>query len=89
MQVLKEIETHSKLHHASLVPLYAAFEDEDGVYLAQELVAGKNVSKLMHASGGYLSEAKAVSMVIQPLVAAVCHIHSKVHRDPGLISRHP
>ena len=78
VQVLQEAGTHSQLDNPGVVPLYAAFEDEDGVYLAQELVTGKNASKLVHASGGHLSEATAVTAIMRPLVSALCHMHSKV-----------
>lgn len=36
-QVAREIGIHAALNHPSIVPLYAAFEDADGIYLVQEL----------------------------------------------------
>ncbi len=39
-QVEREIKIHSQLFHQNIVALYAAFEDTDHVYLAQEYAAG-------------------------------------------------
>ena len=36
----REIRIHSQLFHQNIVSLYAAFEDADHVYLAQEYAAG-------------------------------------------------
>ena len=40
MQVEREIRIHSKLQHESIIGLYAAFEDADNVYMAQEFAEG-------------------------------------------------
>ena len=69
---------HAKLNHPRVVPLYAAFQDDDGIYLIQELLPGKNVSKMVFAGGGHLTEQLAVSAVIAPLVSALCYLHGKV-----------
>ena len=39
-QVEREIKIHSQLFHQNIVSLFAAFEDADHVYLAQEYAAG-------------------------------------------------
>ena len=78
LQVLHEVEVHAQLDHPGIVPLYAAFQDEDGIFLVQALEPGKSVAKLVHGSGGYLSEDRAASAVMQPLLSALCYLHGKV-----------
>ena len=41
LQVEREIRLHSCLQHDSIISLYAAFEDDQHVYLAQEFAAGR------------------------------------------------
>ena len=40
LQVEREIRIHSQLNHKNIIRLYAAFEDSDNVYLAQEFASG-------------------------------------------------
>lgn len=35
----REIEIHASLLHPNIVRLFAAFEDDDGIYLVQEYAA--------------------------------------------------
>ena len=41
LQVEREIRLHSCLQHDSIISLYAAFEDDQHVYLAQEFASGQ------------------------------------------------
>jgi len=43
-QVEREVVIHCQLFHQNIVALYAAFEDADHVYLAQEYAAGGSCS---------------------------------------------
>jgi len=40
MQVAREIQIHSTLHHEHIIALYGAFEDSKHVYLVQEFAVG-------------------------------------------------
>ena len=42
MQVEREIRIHTALNHESIIQLYAAFEDDAHVYMAQEFAAGEH-----------------------------------------------
>ena len=74
---MREIKQHGQLQHSCIVPLYAAFEDQDGIYLLQEFLPGKNVSKLLHGIGGFIVEEKAKSIAAS-LCAAINYMHDKV-----------
>ena len=39
-QVEREIRIHSRLDHANIIQLYAAFEDDLNVYMVQEFATG-------------------------------------------------
>lgn len=39
-QVEREIRIHSRLDHANIIQLYAAFEDDANVYMVQEYATG-------------------------------------------------
>ena len=41
LQVEREIRIHSQLRHKYVVRLYAAFEDSENIYLAQEFASGE------------------------------------------------
>ncbi len=47
MQVEREIQIHSQLDHENVIKLFAAFEDAENVYLAQEFAAGEACSRCM------------------------------------------
>ena len=42
-QVAREIRIHSRLDHANIIQLYAAFEDDANVYMVQEYATGNNL----------------------------------------------
>lgn len=55
MQVEREIRIHGKLNHNNIIKLFAAFEDAENVYLAQEFAsgeAGHEHSALRNVGGG-------------------------------------
>lgn len=56
----REIRIHSQLFHQNIVSLYAAFEDADHVYLAQEYAAGASCTdaNLQSATIGLASVCK-------------------------------
>ncbi|KAK9839488.1 hypothetical protein WJX81_005063 [Elliptochloris bilobata] len=82
-QVEREIKIHSQLFHQNVIALYAAFEDADHVYLAQEYAAGGDLYEALKHSGGQISERRAVRDVIRPCLSALIYLHSKgiIHRD--------
>jgi len=42
-QVEREIRIHSRLDHANIIQLYAAFEDDANVYMVQEYATGNHL----------------------------------------------
>ena len=78
VQVQREIHLHSRLHHANIVQLYAAFKDADGVYIAQEYLPGQSISAMLCKSGGYLPERQVALGITAPLMSALAHLHSQV-----------
>mmetsp|Transcript_31682 Transcript_31682/g.90025 ORF Transcript_31682/g.90025 Transcript_31682/m.90025 type:complete len:481 (+) Transcript_31682:108-1550(+) len=82
-QVEREIRIHIELQHMYIVQLYAAWEDERVFYLVQEFASEGDVFTEVHRRGGQLSEKAAVSLVLQPFLAALHYLHTKkiIHRD--------
>jgi len=48
VQVEREIQIHSQLHHENVIKLFAAFEDAENVYLAQEFAAGQTFCFILY-----------------------------------------
>ena len=44
VQVEREIQIHAQLDHENVIKLFAAFEDAENVYLAQEFAAGQRLA---------------------------------------------
>ncbi|KFM23426.1 Serine/threonine-protein kinase ark1 [Auxenochlorella protothecoides] len=82
-QVAREISIHAALNHPSIVPLYATFEDADGIYLVQELAAQGDLYGELAARGGFMHEKEVVQQVLVPLLNALQYLHEKgvMHRD--------
>ena len=82
-QVEREVRLHSALVHPHIVALYAAFEDADHVYLAQEFAGGGDLYEELKRSGGAMGEARVAAAVIAPALAAVRYLHflGVIHRD--------
>ncbi len=82
-QVEREVRLHSALVHPHIVALYAAFEDADHVYLAQEFAGGGDLYEELKRSGGAMAEARVAAAVIAPALAAVRYLHflGVIHRD--------
>lgn len=81
LQVAKEIELHSSLVHPGLLPLYAAFEDGNGIHLVQELATGGDLYHLLADSGGHLKEGTVSSFIVRPLLEAVAYLHRQVGKS--------
>ena len=78
VQVAKEIELHSNLEHPALLALYAAFEDGEGIHLAQELATGGDLYHVLASSGGNMKEGAVSSLVVRPLLDALAYLHNQV-----------
>ena len=50
VQVAREIQIHSTLHHDHIIALYGAFEDSKHVYLVQEFAVGATL-RALHGTG--------------------------------------
>ncbi|KAJ7565437.1 hypothetical protein O6H91_02G060900 [Diphasiastrum complanatum] len=69
--------------HENIVQFYAAFEDDDYVYIAMELCeGGELLDCILAKKDGRYSEKDAAKLVRQMLnVVARCHLNGIVHRD--------
>ena len=83
MQVEREIAIHSSIQHANIVDFYAAFEDEQRIYLVLEFAAGGDLFDITKLKGGRLAESEVALLVIKPYLEALSYLHSKgiIHRD--------
>ncbi|DBB03503.1 TPA: hypothetical protein ACH3X3_010855 [Trebouxia sp. C0006] len=82
-QVAREIELQASLQHPSIVQIYAAFEDKEGIYVVQEFALGGDLYAQLAQAGGYLAEDQVAGEVMVPVLAALGHMHDKgiMHRD--------
>lgn len=83
-QIQREVRIHSSLRHPNIVKLYAAFEDAVGVYLVLEYCPrGDWFQEMRRMPGGRLSEQKAATEVVEPILRALQYLHSRgvCHRD--------
>jgi serine/threonine protein kinase len=83
-QVAREIQVHSSMEHPSILGLYAAFEDLDGIYLVQELAPGGDLYRAMGDAGGYLPEEEVAQRVMRPLMSALNYLHLQVLKPQSL-----
>ncbi len=74
----REIELQASLQHPSIVQIYAAFEDEEGIYVVQEFALGGDLYAQLAQAGGYLAEDQVAGEVMVPVLAALGHMHDKV-----------
>lgn len=82
-QVEREIAIHSSIQHANIVDFYAAFEDEQRIYLVLEFAAGGDLFDITKLKGGRLAESEVALLVIKPYLEALSYLHSNgiIHRD--------
>ena len=78
MQVAREIELQASLRHPSIVQIYAAFEDSEGIYVVQEYALGGDLYAQLAQAGGYLADDQVACEVLLPVLAALGHMHDKV-----------
>ena len=74
----REIELQASLQHPSIVQIYAAFEDKEGIYVVQEFAIGGDLYAQLAQAGGYLAEEQVAGEVMVPVLAALGHMHDKV-----------
>lgn len=80
--VQREVEIlHAVEGHPNVVPLIAAYEDKENIYILQELCAGGELYEWIQKNRHY-SEKVAASLV-RVMLSCLVHIHSMgvVHRD--------
>lgn len=77
IQVQREIRIHSFSQAPNVIPLYAAFEDEDGIYLLQQRAVSGDLFSHLAESGGFLFEEEART-VVRCLLNAVAALHERV-----------
>eukprot|EP00873_Tetraselmis_striata_P029525 jgi/Tetstr1/449789/TSEL_036853.t1 len=82
-QVEREISIHLDLQHMHIIQMYAAWEDDERYYLIQEFATEGDVFTEVHRRGGQMTEKAAVSLVLQPFLAALHYLHTRdiIHRD--------
>ena len=79
-QVAREIELQASLQHPSIVQIYAAFEDKEGIYVVQEFALGGDLYAQLAQAGGYLAEDQVACEVMVPVLDALGYMHDKVSR---------
>ena len=77
-QVAREIELQASLQHPSIVQIYAAFEDNEGIYVVQEFALGGDLYAQLAQAGGYLAEDQVACEVMLPVLAALGYMHDQV-----------
>ncbi|KAG2439374.1 hypothetical protein HXX76_004731 [Chlamydomonas incerta] len=82
-QVAREITIHSSLDHKNIIQMWAAFEDQYGIYLVFEYASKGDVFTEVERRGGQLDEAETVRSVVYPFLSALDYLHSRciIHRD--------
>lgn len=84
-RIHREIEIHSKLNHANILPLYAVFQDTKAFYLVLEYCKeGDLYNKLTKTPSGHFEDLAAFKKrVLMPLLYAVKYLHHNkiIHRD--------
>ncbi len=77
----REVETIAQFNHPNIVMAFDADESDSGLFLAMELVDGRDLGAEV-AAGGPLSAADAVECTLQAAWGlAYAHDHGVVHRD--------
>ncbi|KAG0628379.1 hypothetical protein M758_1G022600 [Ceratodon purpureus] len=82
VQILRTL-TGKLSEQKSIVQFYAAFEDDDLVYIVMELCeGGELLDRILAKKDKRYTEKDAVKIVSQMLnIAAQCHVNGVVHRD--------
>lgn len=82
-QVLRELDIHSRLRHAGVVQLLAAFKEGDVLVMVQEYVRGGSLDRVRRKLGGRMTEFQALHLVLLPLLSTISYLHGSgiVHRD--------
>eukprot|EP00879_Flechtneria_rotunda_P023191 GHRR01024518.1.p1 GENE.GHRR01024518.1~~GHRR01024518.1.p1 ORF type:complete len:533 (+),score=186.16 GHRR01024518.1:153-1751(+) len=82
-QIAREIWLHIQLNHPSVIALYAAWKDQDYIYMVLEWAPEGNVFTFLQQSGGRLPESVVVPMILEPTMSALHYIHElgMIHRD--------
>jgi len=78
---LREARTAASVTHANVVAIYDVGRDQGRLYLVQELVTGGSAKDLLHASGGYLGERRAMELI------ADCCAGLQAIYEAGLVHR--
>ncbi|CAG2161698.1 unnamed protein product [Oppiella nova] len=80
--IRKEIDIMNHLHHAKLIRLHDAFEDDDEMVLIYEFMSGGELFERITDEGYKMSEAEAQHYVRQ-IIEGVRHMHEKniIHLD--------
>ena len=76
-QVEREINIHINIKHENVIGLFGAFEDDNNVYLVQELALGGDLYQKCN-DGTRFNEQKTVQGVILPFMQALKYLHSQV-----------
>ena len=77
-QISREISIHMGLNHPRLVPLYAAFEDDEGIHLVMQLAEQGDLFGELSRQGGFLQEEYVAVRVALPLLKALAYLHERV-----------
>ena len=83
--LIREIKIHSHLKHENILDLYGVFDDEDSIYLIEELCVGGDLFKTLkklHKNQEIMDSADIVA-ILRQLCQAIetMHIDYLMHRD--------
>lgn len=80
-QVLREIKISSFVCHPNIITMYGYFDDEENLYLLEELAGDGQLYRLLKKKEKFSEEATA--FIIKQVLEAVGHLHKNkiFHRD--------
>jgi serine/threonine protein kinase len=84
IHLYREMTIHAQLNHPNIVQFYAAFKENQNVYLVIEYIQGMTLRNYLKCSMmGKLTEAHTVNVIMRKLLHVLKYLHDKniIHRD--------
>ena len=80
---IPSVKIHGSVDHKNIIQLWAAFEDQYGIYLVSEFASKGDVFADVEKRGGQMTESDTVRQVIYPFLQALIYLHGLkiMHRD--------
>jgi len=78
----REVQTLHKLKHPQIPELKAHFQENEAVYLVQELIPGQDLSKTEIVPGKWWTESQVIDFLVDVLdILVFVHGQNVIHRD--------